>query len=210
MTNKKLRQYAGIDAETRKNERKIKLINAGIECFGTMGYSKSKIKDICQIAGLTERYFYESFKNKAGLLLAVHQYLVEKMDKHVFSVLENKDLKPDEAARTSMYQFLRHFQDDPRRARIQLYEILASEPGLSRHFRTAMMNLTRHIEKVNTRFFGDIIEPTDGHMAAQAMAGAIIEVVRVWALDGFKVSIDDMVSKLMEMHTALGRYFLKI
>ncbi len=64
---KPTRQYGGIDADQRRKERREKFLAAGLEAFGTLGYAKATIKGICQLAGLTEPYFYESFENKEDL-----------------------------------------------------------------------------------------------------------------------------------------------
>ena len=65
------RIYDGIDAGNRVENRKQKLLLAGLEVFGTDGYARATIKSICSKAQLTERYFYESFKNKEDLLCEI-------------------------------------------------------------------------------------------------------------------------------------------
>lgn len=66
MKKKKLKSriYGGVEANLREEDRRKKLIEAGLEAFGTKGYAKTNIKTICKLAGLTERYFYESFRHK--------------------------------------------------------------------------------------------------------------------------------------------------
>ena len=78
-SQKQNRIYGGVKADLRKKERRGKLISAALEAFGTTGYSTNSVKNICQIAGLTERYFYESFKNKESLLCAAYQELVDEL-----------------------------------------------------------------------------------------------------------------------------------
>ena len=58
----KERQFKGLSLSERKQLRREKLIEAGIEAYGTHGFFAVTVKDICNEAKLTERYFYESFK----------------------------------------------------------------------------------------------------------------------------------------------------
>ena len=57
----KERQFKGMSLTERKQARREKLIEAGIEAYGTHGFFSVTVKDICNEAKLTERYFYESF-----------------------------------------------------------------------------------------------------------------------------------------------------
>ncbi len=66
------RRYGGADPEERRARRRAALIEAGLEIFGTDGYATASVKNICALAGLTQRYFYESFGDRAELLEAVY------------------------------------------------------------------------------------------------------------------------------------------
>lgn len=68
-----LRSYGGTSAEQRRLERRAKLLNAAKEVFGRMGFSASTVRMVCEEAGLTERYFYESFANSEALFIAMHK-----------------------------------------------------------------------------------------------------------------------------------------
>lgn len=63
----KERQFKGMSLSERKLARREKLIEAGIESYGTHGFFSVTVKDICSEAKLTERYFYESFKKSEDL-----------------------------------------------------------------------------------------------------------------------------------------------
>lgn len=178
-----------------------------MEAFGTMGFAKSKIKDICQIAGLTERYFYESFKNKEDLFYAVYRYMVEEVEYDIRAVFDRPDLTPAEATAESLRLFLCKFKNDPRRARIQFFEILGVDYKIARQYRVDTLALISRIRTIISLTFG--VEPVklSDTVLAESMAGAIIEVTRGWALDGYKVPVDKMVSELMDMLMVLGAHY---
>src|SRR3954463_12210582 len=73
------RSYGGVSADDRIAARRAKLLDAGLELFGTRGYATTGVKDVCRQAGLTDRYFYESFNDGADLFLAVFDRLTEEL-----------------------------------------------------------------------------------------------------------------------------------
>ena len=73
------RRYSGMCSADRVLERYARLIEAGIDVFGTQGYASAKIKTLCQRAGLSERYFYESFESREDLLSTVYDHLATAM-----------------------------------------------------------------------------------------------------------------------------------
>lgn len=67
------RPYRGSSAETRRLERRERLLDAARQIFGVRGFHASTVRSICEEAGLTERYFYESFENSEALFIAMHR-----------------------------------------------------------------------------------------------------------------------------------------
>lgn len=65
------RPYKGVPAAQRRAERREKLVRAGLELFGTRGIHATRVDDVCAEAGLTKRYFYESFTDLDALVGAV-------------------------------------------------------------------------------------------------------------------------------------------
>lgn len=208
-THRPIRQYGGVDAATRKKARRDQLIAAGLEAFGTIGFAKSKITDICKIAGLTERYFYESFQSKKDLLSAVYRSLVEETEKNVQKIFMQEDLMPFEAVSAALQIFIGQFKSDPRRARIQLFEILSADPLMARQYRSAMHGLIGRIEKVAETIFAVDRQQLQRTILPQSIAGAIVEVARDWALEGYRIPVEDIVAQLMEILTVMGVHYKK-
>ncbi|NED65389.1 TetR/AcrR family transcriptional regulator, partial [Streptomyces sp. SID10244] len=71
------RRYGGADADERRDRRRLDLIAAGLDLFGSDGYASASVKRVCEHAGLTQRYFYESFADRPALLAAVYEDCVE-------------------------------------------------------------------------------------------------------------------------------------
>ena len=65
------RPAQGDSDEQRIAERRARLLEAGLQEFGTRGVLQTGVKDICRRAALTDRYFYESFRDSGDLFGAV-------------------------------------------------------------------------------------------------------------------------------------------
>ncbi|MEG0828904.1 MAG: TetR/AcrR family transcriptional regulator, partial [Acinetobacter sp.] len=74
----KERQFKGLSLTERKQARREKLIQAGIEAYGRQGFFAVTVKDICNEAKLTERYFYESFKKSDELFQTIFLTLIDQ------------------------------------------------------------------------------------------------------------------------------------
>ena len=75
------RSYGGLAMEERVAARRARFVEAGVELFGTQGFRGATVRGICAAAGLTDRYFYESFASLESLLAAVYGSLTERLDR---------------------------------------------------------------------------------------------------------------------------------
>ena len=81
------RPWRGVSAEQRISERRQRLLDAGLELFGTRGIANVNVEQVCAEAGLTKRYFYESFGSIDELIEAVLESAVGRLSAIVVPVL---------------------------------------------------------------------------------------------------------------------------
>ena len=114
--NSEGRPWRGESAEIRRTRRRKQLIEAGVELFGTRGYANTSVKAICGEAGLTERYFYETFPDREGLLIEIYREFIEDaFTKSAQAVLDADGLEAE--FRDGLAAFSRAVATDPRWAR---------------------------------------------------------------------------------------------
>ena len=75
--------------------RRARFIEAGIEVFGQQGLRGATVRGVCAAAGLTDRYFYESFPSLEALLQAVYQQLSDELAQGLERLLRADGLLPD-------------------------------------------------------------------------------------------------------------------
>lgn len=198
------RVYGGKAAEARSHERRERLIAAGVELFGTQGYSTTTVRHVCTEAGLTERYFYESFENREELFVAVATHCVSGLVEVIVRARAEVDETPTEQIRAMLTAYFEWFRADARRARIQLFEPLLISPRFHELYRDVVSLFVAMIADIATRYFAESIAARglDATLLATGLAGAATELVKDWAVAGYERPIGDLVRNAEFLFTA--------
>lgn len=65
------RVYGGRSAHQRAGERRLRLIDAALELYGDQGYGSTPIEQLCSVANVSTRSFYEEMGSREKLLIAL-------------------------------------------------------------------------------------------------------------------------------------------
>lgn len=124
------RLYSGLKSSERAKERHCRLVAAGFDVFGTVGYANAKINTLCKSAGLSQRYFYESFDSREQLLTTIYDGLSDRLMAEVVNAVTAPGIGLLDAVRAGMAAVVHFMLDDPRNAQIILVEIVGVSPEL--------------------------------------------------------------------------------
>jgi AcrR family transcriptional regulator len=203
-------QYKGMKAADRTDERRQKFIMAGIETFGKQGYARTGIRAVCCAAGLTERYFYESFESKEDLLIAVYRMIIEEQTKEYLAILAQPGITPRDMIRQGIHVFYAKLRDDPRRARVQFFEVLGVSPRVDNEYLTAMGMMADMITGITkTVIPGAKLDGPSDWIIPTGIAGSMVHIAIKWVLNGYDVPLDDLVERIMDMLVAGGESMWK-
>lgn len=119
------RTFRGQSAEERRAVRRAQLLDAALELIGEDGWSAATMTAICRRAGLTERYFYESFTDREALYLE----LIDSMGDEVrAAVLEALVAVPaEDRIRAVAAAVVSVMVADPRKGRAGMLEGMGDE-----------------------------------------------------------------------------------
>src|ERR1700748_748723 len=96
------RNFRGVSPEDRKAERRKRLVEAGLEAFGVHGFLGVGVREICALAKLTERYFYESFENREAFFAAVYSEAAHRIREAIAAAHARARPEPTEFARAGL------------------------------------------------------------------------------------------------------------
>ena len=176
-------RYRGSSAAERRAGRREALILAAIRVYGERGYRNATVKAVCEAAGLTERYFYESFANSEALLAASYKAVTSILLATLEEVGQSTPGNPAERVRAILACYFHALAGDPRSARLFLVEIAGVSSELDRIFADSLDN------------FGDLIVRTFGRrdcdpLVRKAVIGGVIHLASDWVARGYAEPVD--------------------
>lgn len=178
-----VRPYRGVSAEDRRAQRRARLIDATLDVLGDEGIANTTMTAVCARAGLTERYFYESFRDRQELMVAVFDACVEELDAAILAAREAAAPNLLDRIRAAAGALVEVLTDDPRRAR--LYAESVGEAALAPRRAAAVRAYAAMLAEI-MRELGGLTEQRHQaplELAALVLVGGVAEAILSW-LDG--------------------------
>ena len=193
-----IRRWGAKTAEERRTGRRAAILRAAIALYGRSGYRATSVKAVCAAAGLTERYFYESFANGEDLLqacfLEVTQHLLARMRQAAIADAPT----PLERVRAGLLVYLTELRSHPAAARVFLIEMGGVSPA------------TEHVVSASLDRFGRLLmevlhrEPTSPD-ATQALllrgvVGGGLHVAQAWIAGGYREPVEQVAEAALRLY----------
>ncbi len=112
---------------SRAAERRGQLVRAGYALLGREGAAATTMRAVCREAGLSLRYFYESFADREALLTEIYDQTAHGLADAVTARMSTASIDETARARAAFDAAAQYFADDPRRGRIMFRETLADD-----------------------------------------------------------------------------------
>jgi AcrR family transcriptional regulator len=197
------RVYGGRTPVERREARLERLLDAGLELFGTRGYADSSVKAVCAEAGLTERYFYEHFRDRPALLLAVYDRVTGHLMRAVVDATLAAPPELEARVRAALGAMIDVFEQDPRRARIQMIEVAGRNEEIERRTREAKHAFADFVDSMATELVPrPDLDEVDRRLGALALVAAATELTAEWVMGSLDVSRDRLVDHLARLFVA--------
>lgn len=177
LMEKQKRRYSGQSFADRQSDRRARLVRAALEVAGRFGLEGTSVAAICAEAGLTARYFYESFPNRDAIFVDAYRMAQEELLSHI-------DAAKDRA-------------DPVRSALTGFYTALTEHPGLARVF---LVDLNDHgnemkavsqdaAKKLTKAFALKAKHP----LVIAGIIGAVVDVAKRWIESEFAEPVENVV-----------------
>ena len=179
------RRWRGREPADRVAARRAQLVEAGLELMGTAGAHAVSMRGVCRQAGLTERYFYESFGHVDELHIEVLDLVVLQARDTLFAAMRTAPEQPGPRIRHGVRAFTDFILADRRRGRVMFTESQAS-PALASRGAKLITEFTGPIAAVlRTGHQPDgALDETDVELNALASFGALAFLYQRWLHPG--------------------------
>ncbi|BDB23685.1 TetR/AcrR family transcriptional regulator [Cupriavidus sp. P-10] len=194
------RRYRGAEAEERRAQRRGQLIAAAVQVYGERGYQNATVKAVCEAAGLTERYFYESFANSEALLLASFQAVTHRLLQTLARAGEAAAGDGPNRALAMLRAYFGALQCEPRSARVFLVEIR----GVSKLVDGALADSLSEFGGLLAQALlppGRRLDP----LLTAGVAGGVIHVALRWIGQGYTPDVEVVARTALQLAMVLAR-----
>ncbi len=120
------RPYAGRSKVERAAERRGRLVAATVTLLGTHGEARTTMTAICAQAGLTERYFYESFRARDDALVAALDAVATEIAEAALAAVRASDGSPEARVRAALGAVVDTLSTTPAKGRVLTRESSAN------------------------------------------------------------------------------------
>ena len=172
------RTYAGRSNAERRADRRERLLDAGLELLGTVGWQATSIERLCATASVATRAFYDSFGSREDLLREVYDGVVASTVASVLAATGSAGPTLSERIEAGVAAYVQHLTEDPRRLTV-VYREARALPSLAAHRHEAMVGFAAVLEQDLSIH---VLPPDPGRrrVLTLALAGAVCEVLLDW------------------------------
>ncbi|MFT5063072.1 MAG: AcrR family transcriptional regulator, partial [Gammaproteobacteria bacterium] len=187
-TNAK-RKYRGENAAQRRARRDQQFIEAAKVVFGDHGFQATKMRQICAEAGLTERYYYESFGSLNDLFEAVYFRELDTLRAALDEATKNANSDPASMAKALVTAYYQLLDEDRRLARILIVDIYSAAPNIPGLYRRGIKEFADRFGLLVAQGQSDVNDqPLDASLIATALIGTASSLAMRWILGGYRES----------------------
>lgn len=194
------RSYRGVSPDQRRAERRARLVAAAIAVYGARGYRQATVKAVCEAAGLTERYFYESFENS-------EQLLITSFNAVTYAVFDEMSLAARTArggrlgrARAMLDAYFSALQRSPASARVYLVEIRGVSREVDKAFDAALRAIGGEVARH--------IAPEDAmpdELLQAGIVGGVMHIALRWIDNGYQPPLEAVTDAALRLGMVLAR-----
>ena len=193
------RSYRGLSQDERRAERRARLIAAAIAVYGERGYHQATVKAVCEAAGLTERYFYESFANSEALLIDSFNAVTWSVLAVITQAAKEAGRARTARSRAMLHAYFAALQREPQSARVFLVEIRGVSRAVDQAFDTALRAIGKEVARI-------VAPPgaVEDELLQAGVVGGVIHIALRWIEDGYQPEIESVVDTALKLGTVLA------
>jgi len=190
------RPYRGVEAAERQAQRRARLLDAGLSILGSdSGAEALTVRGVCRQAGLSARYFYESFTDRDDFVGAVYDWVIADLTATTQAAVAAAP--PREQARAGMANIVRSIAGDMRVSRLLFSAELADPVVVRKRDESSTLLATLLAQHVSQTF--RLSE--DDHLRAIShfTVGGVGQAITAWLAGRMAMTSDELIDLLASL-----------
>jgi AcrR family transcriptional regulator len=190
------RPYRGVKAADRQAQRRARLLNTGLTVLGSdPGAERLTVRGVCRQAGLSARYFYESFSDRDDFVGSVYVWVIAELAATTQAAVTAAP--PREQARAGMANIVRSIAGDTRVGRLLFSAELADPVVVRKRDESSTllaMLLAQHVSQTFRL-------PEDDHLRATShfTVGGVGQAITAWLAGQMAMTSDELIELLASL-----------
>ena len=199
------RSYGGKTATERASERRERLIDATIGVLADGGEARATMTAICAGAGLTERYFYESFTNLDEAMLAAFDHVCNEILGLAERVVEATPGTPEQRVHAVMQTFVDLVVAEPQKGKVAVLQTGAGSALRAR--RNELIEVfADFVAREADELYGEATWPEErARLFGVVYIAGFAELVDAWLNGDVEQTPAELVETASDLFTALFR-----
>ena len=199
------RSYGGKTGAERAAERRERLVDATIAVLAESGEAKATMTAICAGAGLTERYFYESFTSLDDAMLAALDQVCDEIITLASELLEGTPGTPEQRVHAVMQSFVEMVVTSPDKVRVAVLHSTAN-PRLRARRNELIGIFADFVAREADDLYGDRTWPAErARLFGMVYIAGFAELVASWLNGDVDQSPAELVETASDLYTTLFR-----
>lgn len=189
-----VRPYAGVDAADRLAARRARLLEAGLDLLGAdrPDVAELTVRGICRKAGLTVRYFYESFTDKDEFVSAVFDWVIAELASRTQEIVDAA--APEQQTRAGIDNVVRTIAGDARIGRLLFSAQLSNAVVVRKRVESSAL-----LAMLSGQHAGAVLQMAENDRikaAAHFVVGGVAQSISAWLADEVRLRPDQLVDQL--------------
>lgn len=191
------RPYGGVDAADRQASRRARLLEAGLDLLGAdvPQFAELTVRGICQRAGLTARYFYESFADKDEFVSAVFDTVIADLAMKTRAIVDAAP--PDQQNRAGIANIVRTIAGDARIGRLLFGAHLSNAVVVRKRVESSAL-----LAMLSGQHAGAVLHLPENdriRAAAHFVVGGVAQTISAWLTGEVRFAPDRLIDQLTSL-----------
>ncbi len=200
-----VRSYGGKTAKERARDRRARLVEATIALMAEHGEAGTTMTAICAQAGLTERYFYESFAHREDALLAALDHASTEIASAAVRSLEATSGSPEERVNAVMASFVELVSRQPSLGLVAVVHSSAT-PSLRARRHELIRTFAELVAREAATLYGEKAWPTDqARIQGLVYIAGFAELVAAWLTGEVDLTPEQLTDTASDLFVSLTR-----
>jgi AcrR family transcriptional regulator len=198
-----MRTYGGASPSERTARRRAALCEAALDLLAEGGWERVTVRGVCTRARLNDRYFYESFRDPAALVLAVREQVTAEAFATITDTIKRTEPDPDVRTRAIVVAVVDFFTVDPRRGHLLVHSQATAELRAARQ--ATVRVLATLVAEQGVVMLGDAAPPESyRELAALTLVHGTLELFASWLRGELAVTREHLTDFLVAMIRTTG------